>query len=60
MKAPSTRLAGALCLLALAALGYPVATARAQSSAITYQGQLQANGSPANGSYPDFRNWERF
>ena len=38
-------------LLALCALHSALSTAEAQGTAFTYQGQLQNNGSPANGNY---------
>lgn len=41
----------ALALLAFSMLNSPLSTAHAQGTAFTYQGQLQNNGSPANGSY---------
>ncbi len=47
-----TRIQSLLITLALwAALNLPLATARAQGTAFTYQGQLSAGGSPANGIY---------
>src|ERR1035438_962603 len=47
--------AGWLMLLALlSTVNYPLSTAHAQGSAFTYQGRLNNNGAPANGSY-DFR-----
>ena len=41
----------ALALLALSTLNSQLSTAHAQGTAFTYQGQLQKNGSPVNGSY---------
>jgi len=41
----------ALALLALFAFDFQLSTARAQGTAFTYQGQLNSDGSPANGSY---------
>src|SRR5580658_9694262 len=38
-------------LLALGTLHTSLSTARAQGTAFMYQGQLQQNGSPANGHY---------
>ena len=38
-------------ILALSALNRQLSTANAQGTAFTYQGQLQNNGSPANGTY---------
>ncbi len=46
MKTSSTK-----TLLLLAALSGAVASARAQGTAFTYQGRLNLNGTPANGSY---------
>ena len=46
--------AGWLMLLALSTLNLQPATALAQGTAFTYQGRLNNNGAPANGSY-DFR-----
>ena len=47
--------AGWLMLLALlSTVNYPLSTAHAQGSAFTYQGRLNNNAAPANGSY-DFR-----
>jgi trimeric autotransporter adhesin len=40
-----------LALLALSTLNTQLSTLHAQGTAFTYQGQLQNNGSPANGSY---------
>ncbi len=40
-----------LVLLALSMLISDISTAHAQGTAFTYQGQLQNNGSPANGNY---------
>lgn len=42
---------GGLCLLIAFAILAGVRRAAAQGTAFTYQGQLQANGSPASGSY---------
>ena len=44
-------IAGWLMLLALSTLNLQPRTAFAQGTAFTYQGQLQNNGSPANGSF---------
>ncbi|MGD1084789.1 MAG: hypothetical protein ABSA47_08590, partial [Verrucomicrobiota bacterium] len=44
----------ALALLALCTLNSELSTLKAQGTAFTYQGQLQNNGSPANGFY-DFQ-----
>jgi len=46
-----TRLQLAAALVLLATLNHPLAIAHAQGTAFTYQGQLQNNGSPANGIY---------
>ena len=43
--------AGWLMLLALTTLNFQPATAHAQATVFTYQGQLQNNGSPASGTY---------
>jgi hypothetical protein len=51
MKTSKTILA---TLLFLSTLNLPLSTAFAQGTAFTYQGQLQNNGSPANGIY-DFQ-----
>src|ERR1035441_4428267 len=40
-----------IALVVLATLNLLPATARAQGTAFTYNGRLNANGSPANGSY---------
>jgi trimeric autotransporter adhesin len=40
-----------LALLALSTLDFQLSTAHAQGTAFTYQGQLNDNGNPANGSY---------
>jgi hypothetical protein len=40
-----------LALLALCALHSPLSTAEAQSTAFTYEGQLNSSNSPANGNY---------
>lgn len=45
------KLAALLLMAALSALNPQVSSALAQTTAFTYQGQLQDNGSPANGSY---------
>jgi hypothetical protein len=52
IKVPNIRIL--LFLLAIAAFNLQPVTARAQGTAFTYQGQLQNNGSPANGLY-DFQ-----
>jgi hypothetical protein len=51
MKIKSTLKLTALALLAVLTLNSQLSTAFAQGTVITYQGQLQNNGSPANGSY---------
>jgi trimeric autotransporter adhesin len=51
MKHLYARLALPVALLALATLDSKFSAAHAQGTAFTYQGQLQHNGSPANGSY---------
>ena len=38
-------------ILALSTLNHPLSTVLAQGTAFTYQGQLQNNGNPANGTY---------
>jgi hypothetical protein len=45
------KLVAPLALTLLFALNSQLSTVRAQGTAFTYQGQLQNNGSPANGSY---------
>src|ERR1035438_3854054 len=45
------KLVAILALAMLSALNSQLSTASAQGTAFTYQGQLQNNGSPANGSY---------
>jgi len=45
------RIGGWLMLLALSALNLQPATAFAQGTAFSYQGRLEASGSPANGFY---------
>jgi trimeric autotransporter adhesin len=54
MKHLSVRLAPTVALLALTTLDSELSTAHAQGTAFTYQGQLQHNGSSANGKY-DFQ-----
>lgn len=46
-----TKLFAILALTLLCAFNSPLSTAFAQGTAFTYQGQLQNDGSPANGSY---------
>jgi len=54
MKTKSTVTLIALALLALATLNFQFASCFAQGTAFTYQGRLNAGGSPASGLY-DFR-----
>src|ERR1035437_3040477 len=54
MKTKRHYLCMALALLALATLNAPLATARAQGTAFTYQGRLNDGGNAASGKY-DFR-----
>ncbi len=51
MKTRISKTPVVLALLALAILNSELSTSLAQGTAFTYQGQLQDNGSPANGSY---------
>jgi hypothetical protein len=51
MKNLFARVALAIGLLALSTVDSEFSTAHAQGTAFTYQGQLTAGGSPANGSY---------
>jgi len=51
MKTRLTRLFGTLALLALSILDSQFSAALAQGTAFTYQGRLNAGGSPANGAY---------
>jgi hypothetical protein len=51
MKTYISKTIVALALLALSTLTSQLSTAFAQGTAFTYQGQLQDNGTPANGSY---------
>lgn len=51
MKITSKNQLIALALLALTTLNAHLSNVRAQGTAFKYQGQLQNNGSPANGSY---------
>jgi hypothetical protein len=58
MKKNNT-IAGWLLLLALASLNFQRSTCFAQGTAFTYQGQLNANGSTANGLYDlRFQVWD--
>ena len=54
MKIKTAPLVSALALLALSTLNPQLSTCHAQGTAFTYQGRLNASGSPATGNY-DFR-----
>ena len=51
MKTKLRHLLLTLALLALSTINYQLSTAQAQGTAFTYQGRLNTNGSPVNGSY---------